>query len=66
MKWPLLARLQATHHLTHEAVAVPHKENVTNAPPPSFNRDFVPEAPEYKGAGYRPVSAETTSAVQNR
>jgi hypothetical protein len=31
------------------------KENLLNAPPPQFNKDFVPEAPEYKNAGYRPV-----------
>ena len=24
-------------------------------PPPKFNQSFVPEAPEYKNAGYRPV-----------
>jgi hypothetical protein len=33
------------------------QENVMNAPPPQFDKDFVPAAPEYKGAGYRPVSA---------
>jgi len=27
-------------------------------PPPKFNRSFVPEAPEYKHAGYRPVTGE--------
>jgi hypothetical protein len=31
-------------------------ENLLNAPPPQFNKDYVPEAPEYKNAGYRPVS----------
>ena len=30
-------------------------ENVLNAPPPQFNESFVPQAPEYKNAGYRPV-----------
>jgi hypothetical protein len=29
-------------------------ENLLNAPPPRFNKEFVPEAPEYKDAGYRP------------
>jgi hypothetical protein len=24
-------------------------------PPPKFNKSFVPEAPEYERAGYRPV-----------
>src|SRR6185503_15900467 len=33
-------------------------QNTLNAPPPKFNADFVPEAPEFEGAGYRPVSAE--------
>lgn len=32
------------------------KENLLNGPSPRFNKDFVPEAPEYKNAGYRPVS----------
>jgi hypothetical protein len=31
-------------------------ENVLSAPPPRFTKDFVPEAPEFKNAGYRPVS----------
>jgi hypothetical protein len=34
------------------------RENVLQAPPPRFNERFVPEAPEYKNAGYRPVSFE--------
>jgi hypothetical protein len=37
------------------------KENVLDAPPPRFNKDFVPEAPEYKNAGYRPVSTAGNS-----
>lgn len=28
--------------------------NVLNAPSPQFNQDFIPQAPEYKNAGYRP------------
>ena len=39
------------------------KENVLDAPPPQFNKDFVPEAPEYKNAGYRPVPAVSQPAV---
>ena len=35
-------------------------------PPPKFNKSFVPEAPEYKHAGYRPVSSEPVSAAQDR
>jgi len=27
-------------------------------PPPKFNQSFVPEAPEYKHAGYRPISPD--------
>ena len=42
------------HDVRHDVSA---KENVLDAPPPRFNKDFVPEAPEYKNAGYRPVSA---------
>jgi hypothetical protein len=45
--------------------SVSANENVLNAPSPKFNKDFVPEAPEYKTAGYRPVSAQTVSS-QNR
>lgn len=29
-------------------------KNNLQAPPPKFDKDFVPEAPEYKNAGYRP------------
>jgi len=36
--------------------AVSAQENVLNAPPPRFNKDFAPESPEYTGAGYRHVS----------
>ena len=41
------------HDVRHEVSA---KENERAAPPPRFNKDFVPEASEYKNAGYRPVS----------
>ena len=30
------------------------EKNTLNAPPPGFNKSFVPEAPEYKSAGYLP------------
>ena len=40
------------------------KENVLNAPPPRFNKDFVPEAPEYRNAGYRPVSTISNPAAK--
>ena len=30
-------------------------ENVLDAPPPQFNEAFIPQAPEYRNAGYRPV-----------
>ena len=37
-------------------------ENVLNAPPPQFNEAFVPQALEYKNAGYRPVSTASNPA----
>jgi hypothetical protein len=36
---------------------VARTENVLKAPPPKFNESFVPQASEYKDAGYRPVAA---------
>lgn len=43
----------------HDAGQVVSAEkNTLNAPPPGFNKSFAPEAPQYKNAGYRPVSAE--------
>jgi hypothetical protein len=51
------------HDVTH---AVSAQENVLNAPPPRFNKEFVPEAPEYKGAGYRPGCSDTVSPVRSR
>jgi len=49
----------------HDAAqVVSAQENVLEGPsgrvfpPPKFNKSFVPEAPEYKDAGYRPVSSE--------
>jgi hypothetical protein len=42
--------------LVHDAGhVVSAQENVLKAPPPKFNKSFVPEAQEYKSAGYRPV-----------
>jgi len=49
------------HDLAHVVSA---QENVLEGfsgrtfPPPKFNQSFVPEAPEYKNAGYRPVSSD--------
>jgi len=51
------------HDVAH---VVGPQENVLNAPSPKFNQSFVPEAPEYKDAGYRPVSSVTVSAAQSR
>lgn len=31
--------------------------NALKPPSPKFNKDFVPEAPEYKNAGYRPLAS---------
>ncbi len=49
----------------HDAAhVVSAQENVLEGPsgrefpPPKFNKSFVPEAPEYKNAGYRPVFPE--------
>jgi hypothetical protein len=51
------------HDVTH---ALSPQTNVLDGRPPRFNKDFVPEAPEYKGAGYRPVPAYGVSAAQSR
>jgi hypothetical protein len=37
-------------------------ENLLSAPPPRFDANFVPAAPEYARAGYRPVSAAQPAA----
>jgi hypothetical protein len=42
--------------LIDEKHAISPEKNILNAPAPRFNREFVPEAPEYKNAGYRPVA----------
>ncbi len=49
------------HDVRHVVSA---QENVLEAPTPKFNKSFVPEAPEYKGVGYRPVSSDF--AARNR
>ena len=49
------------HDVRHVVSA---QENVLEAPTPKFNKSFVPEAPEYKSVGYRPVSSD--SAARNR
>lgn len=40
-------------------------ENLLLAPPPQFDADFVPAAPEYAKAGYRPI-AKAKPAVGNQ
>lgn len=40
------------HDLQHHVSA---QENVLHAPPPRFSPEFVPAAPEYGRAGYRPI-----------
>ena len=40
------------YDVTH---AISAQENVLDAPPPKFDTYFVPQAPEYKTSGYRPV-----------
>ena len=32
-------------------------DNVLNAPPPRFDADWVPQAPEYRNVGYRPAAS---------
>jgi hypothetical protein len=39
-------------HDTNKVISA--ESNFLNPPPPKFNQDYVPEAPEYKSAGYRP------------
>jgi hypothetical protein len=41
-------------------------DNLLNAATPRFDQDFVPEAPEYRRAGCRPVSPESPPAVPGR
>ncbi len=59
----------AVHDIGHVVSA---QENVLERssgrafPSPKFNKSFVPEAPEYEHAGYRPVSSETISSAGNR
>lgn len=36
--------------------SVSAQQNQLNAPPPQFDQYYVPMAPEYKGAGYRPAT----------
>ena len=50
------------HDVRHDVAA---KENTLNGPPLRFNQDFVPEAPEYQNAGYRPVSSARGSPAKN-
>jgi hypothetical protein len=39
--------------------------NQLSPPPPRFDKDFVPAAPEYKGVGYRPVSTRGDFPASN-
>lgn len=47
------------HDVRHDVSA---HDNVLTAPLPQFNQEFVPEAPEYKNTGYRPVSIARSPA----
>ena len=51
------------HDVSH---AISAQENVLDAPPAKFDQDFVPQTPEYKNAGYRPVAVPAVSALQDR
>ena len=44
----------AIHDVRHDVSA---SQNVLNAPPPRFTKEFVPEALDYQKAGYRPVAS---------
>lgn len=46
--------------------SVSSKDNMLNALPPKFGKDFVPQAPQYDKTGYRPVSNRTGASEQNR
>jgi len=46
--------IQGTIHDLRKDVSA--SDNALTPPPPRFNKDFVPEAPEYRNAGYRPVA----------
>lgn len=54
--------LNGTLHDVRKDVSVTN--NVLNAPPPRFTKDFVPEAPEYAHAGYRPVRPNDAPAAK--
>ena len=47
--------ITGTVHDAKKVVTAP--QNVLSAPPPRFDTQFVPQAPAYTNAGYRPVSA---------
>jgi len=48
--------------IVHDAShVISARDNVLDQQPPKFNKGFVPEAPEYKSAGYRPVAADSVS-----
>ncbi len=49
------------HDLSH---AISARDNVLKPPPAKFNKSFVPESPEYKSAGYRPVAVDNVSRTQ--
>lgn len=47
--------ITGTLHDAKKVVTTP--QNVLSAPPPRFDAQFVPQAPEYQNAGYRPFPA---------
>lgn len=48
--------IRGTLHDVGQSVSA--SENLLNAPAPRFTPAFVPEAPEYRPAGYRPAAAQ--------
>ncbi len=43
------------------AKVVPAESNTLTAPNPNFTSDYIPQAPEYKNAGYRPIPKPTAA-----
>jgi len=51
--------------IVHDAShVISARDNVLDPPPPKFNKSFVPEAPEFKSAGYRPLAADSVSTTK--
>lgn len=49
------------HDVSH---CISAQDNVLDAPAPDFDKNFVPHAPGYQNAGYRPVSSSAAAGRQ--